>query len=434
MPLTFDWARALSAQRLRRSSSLSPGDVGNDFLSDYYRVVFSSPFRRLQDKTQVNPLAKTDFVRRRLTHSIEVATIGERMGRVIATELDKRIGANLEAQKDVLGKIVATACLLHDIGNPPFGHQGEVAIREWADRRATSLVDYRCFDGNAQSFRIAVRLHHHGEEKGMNLTAATLATMLKYPTHARLIESVPAVKRGGYCVMGSERVQYDEVREIVGLPAGTRHPLSFLMEAADDIVNRLIDLEDGMKIGLVTMDEVRSAIEQVAGEPSEYLLAVFDEGREKLSGFGGREGDHLAFLRFRVKGITAMAQACERVFVDRIEEFEAGTVDQPLIRMTEYADIYEALRKLEYGNIFGDPRIVRVEAGGAKAIAGLLDSFLEAVRSRSKLADTVPVPMYFSGEDPEENGNEIRRVVDYVAGMTDSFAVRLFQEVSGMSL
>jgi dGTPase len=236
-----DWRKLLNHDRLRTSTSPAAGDQDHEFLSDYYRVVFCSAFRRLQDKTQVSPLAPTDFVRRRLTHSVEVSVVGERMARVIANRLESHIGDNF---RDPMGRIVATACLLHDIGNPPFGHEGELAIRDWADTHNIDSPDYRCFDGNAQGFRIAVRLQHQGKEYGLNLTAAVLSTVLKYPEAPVVAEyeERPLNKRGKWSVFSSEWAHYDRVTSLVGLPPGQRHPLCFVVEAADDIVNRLIDI------------------------------------------------------------------------------------------------------------------------------------------------------------------------------------------------
>lgn len=254
------WNRLLSTERLRPSSEPARGDEGNDFLSDYQRVVFSSSFRRLQDKTQVTPLATSDFLRKRLTHSVEVSVVGERMGRVLARRLTNRLPEG--DQRDRLGKVVATACLLHDLGNPPFGHEGEQAVRSWVDERGLTYADYRGFDGNAQGFRIAVRLQHQGKKHGMNLTAATLATMLKYPRVPSADETANENrrKRGKWSVMSSEADHYERVRELVGLRPGARHPLSYVVEAADDIVNRLVDIEDALKVGLVSFQDVIDAL------------------------------------------------------------------------------------------------------------------------------------------------------------------------------
>lgn len=429
MTPSFDWQRALTSERLRQSKPLEPGDEDNAFLSDYYRIVFSSPFRRLQDKTQVTPLAPTDFVRRRLTHSVEVATIGERMGRVVAKGLKDRLG---QVPHDQVGKIVACAALLHDIGNPPFGHEGELAIRDWAESlpdHGGPTPDYSRFDGNAQGFRIAVRLHDHGEPYGMNLTAATLAAYVKYPYRS----SSPQSNGKKYGIMATELPHYQWLCETTGLSDGQRHPLSFLVEAADDIVNRLIDIEDGLKVGLLTFTQIREAIESCEHEMAATFVAEMDRRRQMTAARGLRDSTQLAYQHFRVNCITAMVKACEALFLERIADIEDGRYSGELIADSTAFPLYNALRKLEDDYIFGSPDIVRVEAGGKQAVTYLLRSLLAAVEGDTKLGRTIPVPQP-SDLDERGAGDHVARVVDYVAGMTDGYAVRLYQQLCGTSL
>lgn len=436
----FDWEKALSRKRLRPSEragtgtdELAEGDEGNEFLSDYYRVLFSSSFRRLQDKTQVSPLSDTDFVRRRLTHSLEVATIGERMGRVVATLLDDRLDG---VERDAVGKAVATACLLHDIGNPPFGHEGEVAIREWADEYAVEMPDYRCFDGNSQGFRIAVRLHHHGRPYGMNLTAATLTTMLKYPTGAPNPGDIDSdtQKRGKVGVMKAEMHHYHKARNMVGLDEGQRHPLSYLVEAADDIVNRIVDIEDGLKVGFVSYEEIVQLLDDQGSEVSKDLLGHLIDRYNSIATADERERKQLAYQHFRVRAIAALARACEQQFVDRIRDFERGDVEIPLIYQTSYADLYDAMEEVEKTYIFRDSRIVATESGGKQAVKGLLNHLHHDAINDGKLAEIMPTAILRDSETYSEEEARVQRVVDYVAGMTDRFAVNLYQQLSGVSL
>lgn len=426
------WDQLVSPKRLRPSGVTARGDQGNEFLSDYYRVVFSSAFRRLQDKTQVSPLAATDFVRRRLTHSVEVAVVGERMGRVLGKRLESRYSGNPSDFREYLGKIVATACLLHDIGNPPFGHEGELAIREWADSIGVNSADYRCFDGNAQGFRIAVRLQHHGKAYGLNLTAATLATVLKYPRTPTFTPGTELHKRGKSSVMSSELHHYEEVRGLVGLSAGQRHPLSFVVEAADDIVNRLVDIEDAIKLRLIAYTDVCDVLSDTG---SQHAIQLRDsmEGRRKSIDVGTQRKRELwAYQDFRVDAAASLAEACEEIFEREIDAIEGGSFTGDLVDACKHRDIYNALKDLEYERIFGDAAIVRVEAGGKTAIRGLLTLFHDEVARGSKLSETVPQFPKLAGEDcPDES---VRRVVDYVAGMTDRFSIKLYQELAGMSL
>lgn len=421
----------MSPERLRASSEPVRGDEGNDFLSDYQRVVFSSSFRRLQDKTQVTPLAASDFLRRRLTHSVEVSVVGERMGRVLARRLAERLPDG--DQRDRFGKVVATACLLHDLGNPPFGHEGEQAVRAWADERGIECPDYRGFDGNAQGFRIAVRLQHQGKGYGMNLTAATLATMLKYPRVPSEDETSNPKrrKRGKWSVMSSEAHHYERVRQIVGLEAGSRHPLSFVVEAADDIVNRLVDIEDALKVGLVTFEDVCDALGSVHGKRAQELKDQMVERRNELD---QEDREMLAYQRFRVNAGAALAESCENLFEEEVDLIETCEFDRALVETCELSELYGAIETLENAKIFGDTEIVRVEAGGKAAISKLLNLLYDEVREGSKLGATVPD--YLSLDHEEEDGDlrDVRRVVDYVSGMTDRFAVTLFQQLSGTSL
>jgi dGTPase len=446
-----NWSKLLSAERFRPSSPPSQGDEANAFHSDYYRVVFSSAFRRLQDKTQVSPLAASDFVRRRLTHSLEVATVGERMGRVIAVKLSNRISG---VPPDQIGKTVATACLLHDIGNPPFGHEGEIAIRAWADTRAPKFHDYCAFDGNAHGFRIAARLSHYGQSHGLNLTAATLASIVKYPTGAATLEDASTTKRtlikkrGKYGYFESEKKLFETLWQRVDLPLGRRHPLSFVMEAADDIVNRLVDLEDGIKLGLISYDIVRDCLVTAAKVDfrAEKLLNELDARYGEITKrFGAsltpgakKNAQQLAFQHFRTVATAAFSASAQEAFVKRIDDIEAGKFTGELLPASDFGSLYEALRKIEYANIFGDQSIVRVEAGGKEALRGLLDIFYKAVGNDpdfEKLGGPVEQAYVFEGEPRlDDEYVKIQRVVDYVAGMTDRFAITLYQQLSGMSL
>jgi len=424
------WNRLLSTDRLRSSSEPARGDEGNDFLSDYQRVVFSSSFRRLQDKTQVTPLAASDFLRKRLTHSVEVSVVGERMGRVIARRLAGRLPDG--DQRDRLGKVVATACLLHDLGNPPFGHEGEQAVRAWADERGLAYADYRGFDGNAQGFRIAVRLQHQGKAYGMNLTAATLSTMLKYPRVPTADEtsSENRRKRGKWSVMSSEASHYERVRELVGLRPGARHPLSYVVEAADDIVNRLVDIEDALKEGLVSFQDVCDAL---CTSKSGKATELRDQMIRRCEGMDHEDREMLAYQGFRVNAAAALAESCESLFEQNVVELERSEFGHPLVEACDLAPLYDAVFELEK-KIFDDADIVRVEAGGKAAILKLLNLLYDEVRDDTKLGKTVPTYPVLDEENEDDELQSVRRVVDYVSGMTDRFAITLYQQLSGTSL
>jgi dGTPase len=355
---------------------------------------------------------------------VEVSVVGERIGRVIGRHISKSAS---DIPSDDIAKVVATACLLHDIGTPPFGHEGETAIQDWADSKPCNISSLDCsnFDGNAQGFRIAVRLQGHGLAYGLNLTIAALATYLKYPT-LPLPQQNP---RGKVSAFNTEAMVLNQVLSRVGLSSGKRHPLTLIMEAADDIVNRLVDLEDGLKTGLVRYEEMRATVQKHDSD----LLSALDGRHQTLANLPQDEREQAAFQHLRAIAAGKMAQACERHFISHLEKIEASEFSGGLVESTHYADLYKAISRLEKERIFGAPRIVRIEAAGKVVIGGLLKALSDATVHGKKLGRIVPPSPELPG-DTDFPDKELHRVVDYVSGMTDGFAVRLYQEISGVAL
>ena len=260
----MDWTQLLSNKRFGKTSASQVTPSRSPFHQDYDRVVFSSAFRRLQDKTQVFPLAKSDYVRTRLTHSLEASCVGRSLGMEVGLRL-KRLPKGVDTSG--LGMIVSTACLAHDIGNPPFGHAGEQAISQWFRDKGKEFLcplteqqkrDFLNFEGNAQGFRILTRLQHPGNNGGLQLTYATLSAFSKYPTSSIAVSkengnSSVARKKHGF--FAADKQAFSQVAKTVGLipsdreESWCRHPLAFLVEAADDICYSIIDLEDGVRRG-----------------------------------------------------------------------------------------------------------------------------------------------------------------------------------------
>ena len=267
----------------------------------------------------------------------------------------------------------------------------------------------------------------------MNLTAATLATMLKYPeVPSKEKTSNPERReRGKWSVMSSEAHHYERVHQIVGLEAGDRHPLSFVVEAADDIVNRLVDIEDAMKVGLVSFEDVCDALASVPGAKAQELKDQMVERRDELD---QEDREMLAYQRFRVNAGAALAESCEDLFENKVAQFESSKFGQALVEACALGELYRAIESLEKAKIFGDSEIVRVEAGGKAAISKLLNLLYDEVRVGSKLGVTVPRYISLDHEDEDTELIHVRRVVDYVSGMTDRFAVTLYQQLSGISL
>lgn len=270
------WSQLLSKARLRQPTPDRP--IGrNEYQRDRDRIVFSYAFRRLADKTQVHPLSANDHVRTRLTHSIEVASVGRSLGYLVGQTIAPRHGLQHEVIADHFGYIVEAACLAHDLGNPPFGHSGEAAISKWCKENslASELVrdftdqetqDFRKFEGNAQGFRIITNLENHPLNGGLQLTCAVLGAFTKYPCSSSFADQSGYVgtKKNGF--FAAEHQYFVEVAKETGLSsigdsgmAWHRHPLAFLTEAADDICYKIADLEDGWEVGRVTIRKSSSA-------------------------------------------------------------------------------------------------------------------------------------------------------------------------------
>ncbi|MCG8428445.1 MAG: dNTP triphosphohydrolase, partial [Chromatiales bacterium] len=276
--MSMNWPQLLSRKRLGSDEDPSGTTVRTDFQRDFDRIVFCSAFRRMQDKTQVFPLSRVDYIRTRLTHSLEASSIGRSLATLVGEQIIVRHQLDGFEASD-FGDICAAACLAHDIGNPPFGHSGEDAFRHWAlsapygQRRVAVLQgsekeDFLNFEGNAQGFRIITRLQNAANHGGLQLTCATLATFTKYPRESWLggsrFDGVSAKKQGFFA---ADRELFEEVAEATGMirreplrAIWYRHPLSFLVEAADDISYRVIDIEDGFRLGHLSFEEVKALL------------------------------------------------------------------------------------------------------------------------------------------------------------------------------
>jgi dGTPase len=455
------WKELLSTKRFRRNDQ-DGNDERGPFERDYDRIIHSSNFRRLKDKTQVFPLSNNDFVRTRLTHSLEVSCIGRTLGRRVQKLLNEKVINDAD-----IAALIAAACLAHDIGNPPFGHSGEYAIQAWAQNKvraeedadrskAVYLVetaqqrqDLHNFDGNAQSLRVITRIQNRRRKGGMQLTHATLGTMMKYPCGS-LINGEKRLKRldqkkcGYFDDDSSDLIlAFRELKQSEYAPgAFRRHPLAFLVEAADDISNAVVDLEDTVDQGLVSTNE---AIELL------MPLAKIDvDFREKYDGDDALE-------RLRAFATKELTKACAKTFRDNLEKILDGDFQTSLIDASPVKNLYEEVRKAIENNAFVDSGVLEVEAAGFQVIDGLLNFFVPALvhndenRSRSETTLFGLFPIEYlrqPGDEPPKNSPDSRAkaieqlttyqrilaVTDYISGMTDHFAVDLYQKLSGIRL
>lgn len=446
----MQWATLLSRARLGKRD-VEPFDPRRSpFQRDYDRIVFSSAFRRLQDKTQVFPLAGSDYVRTRLTHSLEAACVGRSLGAEIGAHVVEKHRPEGVHSSDI-GAIVAAACLAHDIGNPPFGHSGEDAIRHWFDhspvaqKTAESLSeaereDFHKFEGNAQGFRILTCLQMPDNRGGLQLTCATLGAFAKYPRPSYPLRD-PKDRRAStkkFSFFHAEADLFAEVAERTGLPRGEsgwrRHPLALIVEAADDICYRLIDFEDGVRLRLISYEEASQAFSEVIGD-------------KKYLGIAARmHGDEARIEFLRAKAIGAVIDQATEVFIANEEAILAGRFEQPLIQCTPAAEALEAIVRRSIPTLYSAPRGLEIEAAGFEVIGGLLDLFVEAVEALAEqgsglaprwrnLLKLVPEPFIGPGRKAAPDAyTRLLRMCDYVSGMADSSAVSLYKKLRGISL
>ena len=405
----------------------------------------------MQDKTQVFPLAENDFARTRLTHSLEVASVGRSLGTRVGAEVCARhhLGNDGLHPSD-FGDIVHAAALGHDLGNPPFGHSGEDAIQHWFKSDSTharearkglgaaETADIERYEGNAQGFRILTRLQMPDNSGGLQLTYAMLGAFTKYP-HASLTGAVPhkgaSLKKFGY--FQSEREHFAAVAEHCGLlqrapECWARHPLAFLVEAADDICYRLVDYEDGARLGHLDYETVRDA----------FLAIIPSDGHPR--DLDGMTSSKAAIEMLRAMAIGTCLSQCTALFREHESDLLAGKFDTPLVDLIPAAGALANIQAHSRRTIYATNRGVQIEIAGYEVLGGLLDIFVSAVndiairrddasqRSR-KLASQLPAECVRAARESSPY-ERLMRLLDFVSGMTDSYAVALYRRVKGIAL
>ena len=438
----MQWDKLLSTLRFGQETLAMGSHARTEFQRDYDRLIFSSPFRRLQNKTQVFPLPGSIFVHNRLTHSLEVSCVGRSLANNAATFLAEKYAGEEWTQKlQSLDDIVATACLAHDMGNPPFGHSGERAIisyfSEGNGQRYRDMVndqqwsDLTHYDGNANAFRLLCHQFIGRRSGGFALTYSTLASIIKYP-----YSSLEIGKKPKFGFLEPETEAFHKVVEELGvLPLDShrkrycRHPLVYLVEAADDICYQIMDIEDADHLKILSGDESRN-----------LLLGFFEgETRAKIEWGLGHIADHneqVAYLRSRVIGL--LVNECSEVFNRHEEEILEGRFEGALIdHITLLAsDAYRHCSDVAYEKIYCASDVVDIEVAGYQIISVLLDKLLDAVihphKAYSKLLlDRVPSQYEIRAESVYVR---ILAVLDYISGMTDVYALDLYRKIYGMSL
>ncbi len=451
MGAAMTWGRLLASVRLGASTpQASPAMGRSEFQRDFDRIVFSSAFRRLQDKTQVFPLAESDYVRTRLTHSLEASSVGRSLGALVGAGLREHYPEidDLGVSPSDIGAIVAAACLAHDIGNPPFGHSGEDAIRLFfathpagqdllAPLSEAQRADFLSFEGNAQGFRILTRLQSPDNRGGLQLTLATLGAFTKYPRAARHGTTAKAISLRKHGFMEAEEEYFAEVAS--GLDLGLRadgiwfrHPLAYLVEAADDICYHVVDVEDAYRLGILRYEDVEGVLAGI----------IDDAGLARRLGAMRDDKGRIEYLRAR--SINALVEQAAHRFLTVEGSLRAGAHDVPLLSEVPAAKGMQALRELGEQRIYMAPPVVEIEAAGFEVLAGLLAVFggaieaqaREQVNARDRMRLKLIPPQFLGpngGVHPDPY-QRLLRLTDFVSGMTDTYAVSLYKKVTGISL
>tara|TARA_B100000795_G_scaffold123450_1_gene91992 strand:- start:27697 stop:29040 length:1344 start_codon:yes stop_codon:yes gene_type:complete len=415
------------------------------FEVDYDRIIFSQAFRSLQDKTQVIPLSQTSFVHTRLTHSLEVSVVGRSLGRTAGKailEKHPQLESTHGYHFNDFGAIVAAASLAHDIGNPPFGHSGEKAIGDYfangngkrfkttlSEKEYQDLID---FEGNANGFKIVTE-SKNGVDGGLRLTYATLGAFMKYPKESLPKKPTLHVADKKFGVFQSEISFFEQVAQEIGLTARgekgavsyNRHPLAFLVEAADDICYTIIDFEDGINLGLI---EEEFALE--------YLIALVKdtidtEKYHKLSNVK----DRLAYLRSMAIGV--LIQEAAQIFVANEEAILKGTFTEALLDKSKYQAQINDIIKISITNVYQSEEVIEKEIAGYKILSVLLDTFTTAVENYHKGGelrhyDTLILSHFDASiKQPQSEYQYIMACCNYVSRLTDGNALQIFQKING---
>ena len=446
----MNWEQLLSLKRFGDTQKRIRKDQNETrigFEVDYDRIIFSDYFRSLQDKTQVVPLSKTDFVHTRLTHSLEVSVVGRSLGRIVGKQLLEKYPKLKEAgfQINDFGAIVASACLAHDIGNPPFGHSGEKAIGEYfktgnglqykgqlSDKEWQDLID---FEGNANGFRI-LNESREGIEGGLRLSYATLGTFMKYPKESlpkKPTNNIIDKKYGFFQAEKSVFVDVAEELELTKIREGnditySRHPLAFLVEAADDICYTIIDFEDGINLGLI---EEEFALE--------YLINLVRDtiNTEKYYQLTTKQ-DRLSYLR--ALAIGNLINEAAKVFLDNETSILKGDYQISLLDKCKYEAQINDIIKISVDKIYRSKEVVEKEIAGYKVLADLLDVFISAINNSfngkatnydNLLLNVLPekyrtldVSLY----------QRILSICSYIAGMSDGAAILQHKKIKGIEI
>lgn len=438
----MNWNQLLSGKRFGMEEYHERKHERTDFQRDYDRLIFSSPFRRLQNKTQVFPLPGSIFVHNRLTHSLEVSCVGRSLGNNVAKALMAKYPDGCINFPEI-GSIVSAACLAHDMGNPPFGHSGEraisayfsegngVALEKRVREEGYRWEDFVHFEGNANAMRLLTHQFIGRRKGGFALTYCTLASIVKYP-----YASIYSGKKGKFGFFQSEEESYHRIAEELGITRDNenperfvRYPLVYLVEAADDICYQIMDIEDACKLHILTTEEAIG-----------LLLNFFDDDRlkhiERVMKMVDDTNEKIAYLRSSIIGL--LVDECSRAFMDNEDSILNGSYNSTLIDDIgdKAREAYECCSATAVSKIYKAKEVLDIELAGYHIFSHLIDSLTEAVMNQEHAYSKLllkRIPEQYDTNAPSTYG-KIQCVLDYISGMTDVYALDLYRKITGMSL
>ncbi|MCO5230955.1 MAG: dNTP triphosphohydrolase [Chitinophagales bacterium] len=450
----MDINKLYTSKRSEQYTPQSGATARDEFQRDYDRIIFSSAFRRLQNKTQVFPLPGTVFVHNRLTHSLEVSSVGRSLGSAIGEYI-------VQSQKDILTEnskefykyslynVIAAACLCHDIGNPAFGHSGEDAIARFFKINATKLSplfsleewsDLIHFEGNANAIRVLTQQQNGKSSGGLLLTYSTLASIAKYPCES-IAKDPKILYRKKFGFFQSEKNIFSDIAKSSQMPLVSEHPLIFqrhpfvwLVEAADDICYNIIDLEDAHRLGIIAhTDCVNILMNLIASlNPS-----AKDNVHTRIKSINNKN-DKISYLRAKI--IHFLSSKSAETFIDYQADIFAGRHNKAL--MDIISEQHPSLKEIEdfsIENIYNHRSVIEIENAGYNVIKELLSHFIFPIIKNKSERDQCEnkavklIPNQFIYED-ESVYNKVLGVVDFIAGMTDNYAVDLYKKIKGTEI
>ncbi len=456
----MDWSTCYSDQTIgRKRSTVGPR---SHYQIDYDRMIFSSAFRRLQSKTQVFPLPGTSFVHNRLTHSLEVASVGRSLGAVVGHHisnhfLDPNDDESHHFYRNELYNVISAACLAHDVGNPAFGHSGEEAISHFFTENESEVIGGRVlrsfyndkewsdliqFEGNANALRLLTQNYPGKGKGGLGLTITTLAAILKYPCESTS-RNKAFKHRKKYGFFQSEKEIFSSIVDQLSMIREDhdtdviykRHPFVYLVEAADDICYNIIDMEDAHRLGILSRDQVAEAFLSVIGEinsPGDNIHQI----KEK---YVRLTDDNSAISYLRSKCINTLVEASANVFISNAESILKGTYNNSLMGEVEFqAPELEEIADLSFKKIYKHKSVIEIEIAGYNVMSELLKLFIPAVLSNEKKGNMEAarrlIPEQFKNSDEISPYKKTMLVLDHVSSMTDDYATEMYRKIKGIEI